>query len=62
MEVDKENVAMKNKSGQQSYAYVYSLRPKTVDFDETWKRVESTIKRIMNLQPLDRRVWDYNFS
>uniref|UniRef100_A0A0R3S5F6 Cullin-2 n=1 Tax=Elaeophora elaphi TaxID=1147741 RepID=A0A0R3S5F6_9BILA len=39
----------------------YSLRPKQVDFDATWRSVENSIKRIMKLQPLERRVWDYNF-
>ncbi|VDN50002.1 unnamed protein product [Gongylonema pulchrum] len=39
----------------------YSLRPKQVDFDATWRNVENSIKRIMRLQPLERRVWDYNF-
>uniref|UniRef100_A0A915Q330 Cullin family profile domain-containing protein n=1 Tax=Setaria digitata TaxID=48799 RepID=A0A915Q330_9BILA len=39
----------------------YSLRPRQVDFDATWKSIENSIKRIMKLQPLERRVWDYNF-
>ncbi|EFO28164.1 hypothetical protein LOAG_00325 [Loa loa] len=39
----------------------YSLRPKRVDFDATWKNIENSIKRIMKLEPLERRVWDYNF-
>ncbi|VDM96100.1 unnamed protein product [Thelazia callipaeda] len=44
------------------YQYsLYSLRPKRVDFDLTWECVENSIKRIMKLQPLERRAWDYNF-
>ncbi|MCP9259511.1 Cullin-2 [Dirofilaria immitis] len=41
---------------------LYSLRPKQVDFDATWESIENSIKRVMKLQPLERRVWDYNFN
>ncbi len=40
---------------------MYALRPKTVDFDRTWQGLEQSVMRIISLQPIDRRVWFYNF-
>uniref|UniRef100_A0A915AFR3 Cullin-2 n=2 Tax=Parascaris univalens TaxID=6257 RepID=A0A915AFR3_PARUN len=53
---------MPNIIGWIDSATMYSLRPKQVDFDETWRSIESSIKKIINLQPLEHRIWDYNFS
>uniref|UniRef100_A0A914WHQ2 Cullin N-terminal domain-containing protein n=1 Tax=Plectus sambesii TaxID=2011161 RepID=A0A914WHQ2_9BILA len=36
----------------------YALRPKVVDFEGTWRGLEESINRIINLQSIDRHVWD----
>uniref|UniRef100_A0A158R5K3 Cullin-2 n=1 Tax=Syphacia muris TaxID=451379 RepID=A0A158R5K3_9BILA len=39
----------------------FTLRPKPVDFNEIWDGLRTTLQKLLNLQPLDRRSWDDNF-
>jgi len=39
-----------------------NLQPKRVNFDEAWKTLKNSVEVLVNLQSLERRVWDDNFS
>jgi hypothetical protein len=40
-----------------------NLQPRRVNFDEVWQNnLKRSVESIVNLQPIQRRVWDNNFS
>lgn len=39
-----------------------SLKPRVVDFDETWNKLLTTIKAVVMLEYVERATWNDRFS
>lgn len=39
-----------------------SLKPRVVDFDETWNKLLTTIKAVVMLDYVERATWNDRFS
>ena len=39
-----------------------SLKPRVVDFDETWNKLPPTIKAVVMLEYVERATWNDRFS
>lgn len=39
-----------------------NLRPRAVNFDDTWPKLKETVEAIISLRPIERITWDHNFS
>ena len=39
-----------------------SLRPRTVNFDETWAKIRETLESVVTLKKIPRAVWNDRFS
>ncbi|KAL3068341.1 hypothetical protein niasHT_030632 [Heterodera trifolii] len=39
-----------------------NLRPKAVNFDDVWSKLRETLEAIISLKPIERIIWDHNFS
>ncbi|TKR66670.1 hypothetical protein L596_022929 [Steinernema carpocapsae] len=44
------------------FARMYALCPTAVDFGKKWDELEHSVLRIMRLESIKPRQWDYNFS
>ena len=39
-----------------------SLRPRAVNFDETWAKIRETLESVVTLKKIPRAVWNDRFS
>ena len=39
-----------------------SLRPKQIDFEETWQRIRVTVNNVVSVQPVTNKDWNDCFS
>ena len=39
-----------------------SLRPRQIDFEETWQRVRVTVSNVVSVQPVSNNDWNDCFS
>lgn len=46
----------------QHYTCTMSLKPRVVDFDETWNKLLTTIKAVVMLEYVERATWNDRFS
>lgn len=44
------------------YFPTMSLKPRVVDFDETWNKLLTTIKAVVMLDYVERATWNDRFS
>uniref|UniRef100_A0A2K6UAK2 Cullin 2 n=1 Tax=Saimiri boliviensis boliviensis TaxID=39432 RepID=A0A2K6UAK2_SAIBB len=50
------------KDQYQHYTCTMSLKPRVVDFDETWNKLLTTIKAVVMLEYVERATWNDRFS
>ena len=43
------------------YSYTMSLKPKKVDFNETWLVLQETVKGVITLDHVPRATWNDRF-
>lgn len=39
-----------------------SLKPKKVNFDETWQDLRETVKEVITLGSVERSIWNHRFG
>uniref|UniRef100_A0A0N5CCP2 CULLIN_2 domain-containing protein n=1 Tax=Strongyloides papillosus TaxID=174720 RepID=A0A0N5CCP2_STREA len=40
----------------------HAMKPKSLNFNDEWPKIEKTVVKILTFQPIDKMTWDYNFT